>query len=63
VMGEAKNAALELAEDVQVWCFGGQCHRSCGKSRLAIESGSSYARAGQKVSNGFQSLPGLVSWV
>jgi hypothetical protein len=54
MMREAKNPSLKLAEHVQIRRFGGQRHRSGGESRLAIQSGSSHASAGQKVSNGFQ---------
>ena len=56
MMRETKDSALELAEDVQVWGFGSERHRGCGERRLAIQSGSSHAGAGQKVGNGFQSL-------
>ncbi len=56
MMREAKNPALELAEYVQVWRFGGKCHRSRGEGSFAIESSSSHASAGQEVSDRFQSL-------
>ena len=56
MMCEAENPAFKLAQHVQVWRFGGECHRSRGERGLAIESGSSHASPGQEVGDRFQSL-------
>jgi hypothetical protein len=62
MMREAKNPSLKLAEHIQIRRFSGQRNRRGGESRLAIQSGSPHAGAGQEVGNGFQSLMKLCSW-
>jgi hypothetical protein len=53
---EAESGPAQTAEDIEIWCFGGERERECRQRGLAIESGASQARAGQEVSDGFQAI-------
>lgn len=44
------------ANNIKIGRFGRQSQRERGKRRFAIEAGASHARAGQKVSEGFQAV-------
>jgi hypothetical protein len=56
MMGEPENWPAEFAKNVQIRCFGGESHsRRCQRS-FAVKAGPSQARAGKKMSDGFQSF-------
>src|SRR5579863_2272035 len=56
MMSEAENRVLNFTKHIQVGSLRGQCDRDCGQRRLAIQSRARHAGAGEKVSNGFQSI-------
>ena len=60
VMREAKDPPIELPKYVQIRRLGGQRHCRGRQRSLAIQSSPTQAGAGQKVSNGFQSLVKLL---
>ena len=56
MMLEAKGPTPELANDVQIGRLGSKRKRQRRQRRLAVESGTSHAGAGQEVGNGFQAV-------
>ena len=56
VVGKAEDWAPEAAEHVQVRRFRGKRQHGGRQCCLAIQPGAPQARAGQEVSDGFQSL-------
>jgi len=53
-MREGEDTAAKCAEDVEIGRFGSKCHRCGCEGSLAVESGTAYAGAGQKVCHWFQ---------
>ncbi len=56
VMREAESSPAETAQDVEIGRLGSQRKSERGERRLAIESGASDTRAGQKVCDRFQAV-------
>src|SRR6266576_1127151 len=56
MMFETNGRPPETANNVEIRRFGRQSQRERGQRRFAIEAGASHARAGQKVSQGFQAV-------
>jgi len=50
MVSEPEDWIFEISYDVDVRCFGRQCHGGGGQSRLAIETGASQASTSEKVS-------------
>ena len=56
MMLETNCGSPEPADNVEIGHLGRQSQRERRKRRFAIEPGASQARAGQKVSDGFQAV-------
>ena len=59
MVSEPERRTAKAAQYVQVGRFGGERERERGQRGLAVEPGTSHARAGQKVSDRFQALRGF----
>jgi hypothetical protein len=56
MVGEAEGRAAETSEDIEIGSLGGEREGQRGQRCLAVQPGTSQARAGQEVSDGFQAI-------